>query len=68
MSEKEKRVTRAALSEMGMGETRRFKLPNARAIDSGKVTASQMGHYMGCKFRVEADYANNMLAITRMPK
>lgn len=68
MSEKEERVTRKALSEMGMGETRRFSLPNARVIDSGRVTAYQMGNYMGCKFKTEVDYANNMLSITRVPK
>ena len=68
MDGKEERVTRIALSEMAMGETRRFRLPNARAIDSGRVTATQMGNYMGCKFKTEADYANNMLAITRVPK
>ncbi len=56
------------MSEMAMGETRRFSLPNARAIDSGRVTATQMGNYMGCKFKTEADYANNMLSITRVPK
>lgn len=53
---------------MAMGETLRFKLPNARVIDSGRVTAYQMGNYMDCKFKTEVDYANNMLSITRVPK
>ena len=68
MSKKEERVTRKALSEMAMGETLRFKLPNARVIDSGRVTAYQMGNYMDCKFKTEVNYANNMLSITRVPK
>lgn len=66
MAEMEEKVTRSALRDMPIGSTRVFKLPNAAACDAGKVTASQMGNYLGCKFTSKTDYGTSELTITKI--
>lgn len=61
------RVTRDALRAMGMGETRTFDLPNAKACDNGKSVAYQLQNQLQCRFTVSTDYVNNRLSITKNP-
>ncbi|MDO5395804.1 MAG: hypothetical protein Q4F07_07560 [Bacteroidales bacterium] len=67
--EKEKdKVTRKALRDMAIGETRTFNLPDADAINSGKTLAYSLQHSLGVKFSAVSDFANNTLTITKNAK
>lgn len=59
------KVTRQALREMAMGETRVFELPSAAACESGATTAYRAQHFLDCRFRVHSDYVNRKLTITK---
>ncbi len=59
------RLTRDGLRSIGAGESKTFRLPDARACDNGKVLAYQMQNLLGCRFSVRTDYAANTLTITR---
>lgn len=60
-----KKVTSEALRKMEIGQTITFDLPDADAINSGKVIAYRLQHSLRCKFRTEADYTENRLTITK---
>ena len=53
------------LRDMEVGDRLTVKLPDAKACDSGKVTAYQLQNHLGCKFSMETDYAKCELTITK---
>ena len=59
------RVTRELLKGMSGGDTLTVELPDAAAIESGKVTAYQLQRLEGCKFSMSSDYVKRTLTITR---
>lgn len=59
------KLTRDDLRSIGMGETKTFTLPNAKACDTGKAVAYQLQNLIGCKFSVRTDYTARTLTITK---
>ncbi len=64
-TEKTTKLTRDNLRSIDVGQTKVFALPNAKACDNGKSLAYQFQNIVGCKYRVQTDYATNTLTITR---
>ncbi len=59
------KLTRDDLRSIEDGESKTFKLASASACNSGKASAYQFQYLLGCKFRVQTNYAENTLTITR---
>ncbi len=62
---KQDKVTVSDLQGMKVGETRTFELPDARAIENGKVLAYRTGRMSGCRYKASSDFVNSTLTLTK---
>lgn len=58
-------VTREALRNMKMGETKTFDCPDRMAYNSGQATAYQMARIEVCKYSAVEGEKPNQLVITK---
>lgn len=60
------KVTRKELSEMHIGQTRIFNLPDGGKVKSAISTCQQMKNEKGLEFKATPDYPSAAISITRL--
>lgn len=61
----EDKITVRELNNMRLGETRTYKIANAKVRNTAVSLAYQQARVLGCTFSVRTDYANKLLSITK---
>ena len=62
----QEKVTRKELTEIHVGQTRIFNLPNGGKVKSALVTCGQMKNEKKMEFRAVPDWKSNAVCITRL--
>ena len=60
------KVSREALRQMHIGQTRIFSMEPPRLVNSARVTCNQLKNEEGLIFRVSPDYKAKAVCITRI--